>query len=297
MHKRMVPDFVLEDAAAVHARLAELYPSGARACQALYDAQNYSLLAGGKRIRPVLVMETCRALGGDMRIALDFASAVEMVHTYSLIHDDLPCMDDDDLRRGRPTNHKVFGEATAILAGDGLLTDAFAVILNQSNASAQAKVNAALALSKGAESFGMVQGQMIDMFGEQNELSHEELLALHRGKTGALIKSAVLLGCFAAELDVKDARIEALSSYAEHIGLAFQVIDDVLDCTQSEQVLGKSVGSDQRDGKTTFMSFYSVEQAKEYAEALTAQAISSVSVIPNHERLVALAQYLMDRNN
>lgn len=293
----MIPTFAKQDAVAVHTRLSELYLEGARTYRTLYDAQKYSLLAGGKRIRPVLVIETCRALGGDERVAIDFAAAVEMVHTYSLIHDDLPCMDDDDLRRGRPTNHKVFGEAFAILAGDGLLTDAFGVILRNPIASAQAKTNAALALSEGAGSHGMVQGQVIDMFGEQNELSLEELLELHRGKTGALIKAAVLLGCYAAELEASDPRINALSIYAERIGLAFQVIDDVLDCTQSAEVLGKSVGSDQREGKTTFMTFYSVNQAKEYARQLTEQAIDAVSTVSGTERLIELAEYLMQRNN
>lgn len=293
----MIPAFVLQDAAAVHARLSELYPEGTRTFKTLYDAQKYSLLAGGKRIRPVLVMETCRALGGNESVAVDFAAAVEMVHTYSLIHDDLPCMDDDDLRRGRPTNHKVYGEATAILAGDGLLTDAFGVILSNPTASAQAKANAALALSQGAGSFGMVQGQVIDMFGEQNELSLNELLELHKGKTGALIKAAVKLGCFAAELDATDPHIAALSTYADKIGLAFQVIDDVLDCTQSAETLGKSVGSDQRDGKTTFMSFYSVEDAKEYAKQLTKEAIGALDNVPRTESLVELAEYLMERNN
>ena len=293
----MIPAFVLQDAAAVHARLSELYPEGTRTFKTLYDAQKYSLLAGGKRIRPVLVIETCRALGGNESVAVDFAAAVEMVHTYSLIHDDLPCMDDDDLRRGRPTNHKVYGEATAILAGDGLLTDAFGVILSNPTASAQAKANAALALSQGAGSFGMVQGQVIDMFGEQNELSLNELLELHKGKTGALIKAAVKLGCFAAELDATDPRIAALSTYADKIGLAFQVIDDVLDCTQSAETLGKSVGSDQRDGKTTFMSFYSVEDAKEYAKQLTKEAIGALDNVPRTESLVELAEYLMERNN
>ena len=186
--------FWIDDATAVQARLAQLYPEGDRTCRVLYEAENYSLLAGGKRIRPALVMETARMLGGDARIALDYAAAVEMVHTYSLIHDDLPCMDDDDLRRGRPTNHKVFGEDIAILAGDGLLTDAFGVILSCPYAGAQSRADAALALSRGAGSYGMVKGQVIDMFGEKNELTEQELLALHRGKTGALIEAAVRLG-------------------------------------------------------------------------------------------------------
>ena len=292
----MIPTFIEKDAAAVHARLSELYPEGSRTTKVLYDAQKYSLLAGGKRIRPVLVMETCRMLGGDVRVALDYGAAVEMVHTYSLIHDDLPCMDDDDLRRGRPTNHKVFGEDIAILAGDGLLTDAFATILCCPYATAQSRADAALALSQGAGSFGMVKGQVIDMFGETNTLTRQELLELHRGKTGALIEASVRLGCHAAGLTRDDQRIDALVTYAQNIGLAFQVIDDILDCTQSAEVLGKSVGSDAKDGKTTFMTFYDVQGARAYARELTDRAISAIRTLPECDRLVELAEYLVQRD-
>lgn len=288
--------FWIDDAAAVHARLAQLYPEGDRTCRVLYEAENYSLLAGGKRIRPALVLETARMLGGDARIALDYAAAVEMVHTYSLIHDDLPCMDDDDLRRGRPTNHKVFGEDIAILAGDGLLTDAFGVILSCPYAGAQSRADAALALSRGAGSYGMVKGQVIDMFGEKNELTEQELLALHRGKTGALIEAAVRLGCHAADLPSDDARMQALVCYAQNVGLAFQVMDDVLDATQTAEIMGKSVGSDARDNKTTFMRFYDVEGAKDYAARLTDNAIDAVMPLENSQGLINLANYLMNRS-
>ena len=292
----MIPAFIEQDAALVDERLARIYPEGSRTTKVLYDAQKYSLLAGGKRIRPVLVLESCRMLGGDERIALDYAAAVEMVHTYSLIHDDLPCMDDDDLRRGRPTNHKVFGEDIATLAGDGLLTDAFGVILSCPYASAQSRADAALALSRGAGSLGMVKGQVIDMFGEKNALTLDELLELHCGKTGALIEAAVRLGCHAAGLSQNDARMDAPVAYARNIGLAFQVIDDILDCTQSAEALGKSVGSDQKDGKTTFMRFYDVEGARAYAKQLTRDAISLVKTIENSQNLVTLAEYLAHRN-
>ena len=292
----MMPTFLKHDAASVHERLQEIYPKGTRTCSVLYEAQNYSLLAGGKRIRPALVLQTCRMLGGDARVALDFAAAVEMVHTYSLIHDDLPCMDNDDLRRGRPTNHKVFGEDIAILAGDGLLTDAFGVILSCPYARDKSRADAALALSRGAGSFGMVKGQVIDMFGESNALSEQELLELHRGKTGALSEAAVRLGCHAAELDAHDDRLAALVAYAQNIGLAFQVVDDVLDATQSAEIMGKSVGSDARDKKTTFMTFYDVQGAKDYAAVLTARAIDAVKDIEGSEGLVALANYLVERN-
>ena len=292
----MIPAFLENDAAATGARLQEIYPKGERTYSVLYEAQNYSLLAGGKRIRPALVLETCRMLGGDARVALDYAAAVEMVHTYSLIHDDLPCMDNDDLRRGRPTNHKVFGEDIATLAGDGLLTDAFAIILSCPYASAQSRADAALALSRGAGSFGMVKGQVIDMFGEKNTLTEQELLELHRGKTGALIEAAVRLGCHAAGLDENDPRLEALVTYAQNIGLAFQVMDDVLDCTQSAEIMGKSVGGDARDQKTTFMSFYDVQGAKAYAADLTARATDAIKELAGSENLIELANYLAKRS-
>ena len=280
----------------INSKLDSFVPACTYGEPVVSDAMKYSLGIGGKRIRPVLLLEFCRACGGDVQKALPFAVALEMIHTYSLIHDDLPCMDDDDLRRGRPTNHKVFGEDIAILAGDGLLTDAFGVILSCPYASAQSRADAALALSRGAGSFGMVKGQVIDMFGEKNALSQQELLALHRGKTGALIEAAVRLGCHAAELDASDARMQALIAYAQGIGLAFQVLDDVLDVTQTAEVMGKSVGSDARDQKTTFMRFYDVEGARAYAKRLTESAIDAIAPLENSHGLIELAKYLMNRN-
>ena len=178
----------------------------------------------------------------------------------------------------------------------GLLTDAFGVILSCPYASDKSRADAALALSRGAGSFGMVKGQVIDMFGESNALSEQELLELHRGKTGALIEAAVRLGCHAAELDAQDDRLAALVTYAQNVGLAFQVVDDVLDATQSAEVMGKSVGSDARDQKTTFLTFYDVQGAKDYAAGLTARAIDAVKAIEGSEGLVVLADYLTERN-
>ena len=261
----------------------------------LYEAQRYSLLSGGKRIRPALVIESCRMLGGDINAALPFACAIEMIHTYSLIHDDLPCMDDDDMRRGKPTCHKVFGEATATLAGDGLLTDAFAVCAMNPYVSGDCAATAVALLSGAAGSFGMVKGQMTDLYGEENYLTEQELVELHMGKTGAMICASVQLGALAAGLAPSDERTERLTAFAQRIGLAFQIIDDILDATSSEETLGKSVGSDKDKNKTTFLSFFTVDQAKRQAEDMTSSAIEQINDIERSEGLISLALYLCDR--
>ncbi len=259
----------------------------------LLQAQNYSLTAGGKRIRPALVMEVCLALGGEREAALPFACAIEMIHTYSLIHDDLPCMDNDDLRRGKPTSHKVYGEATAILAGDALLTDAFAVAMTAPDTLV---CRAIRVLSEAAGSCGMVGGQMMDLAGETRRLSLDELHTLHARKTGALIRAAVRLGAIAAGLDERDEQTQhALDTYAEHIGLAFQVVDDILDVTADPSLLGKSCGKDAAENKTTFLSYYTVEEAKAYATALTDTACMAIEALDREGVLCALARYLSCR--
>ena len=229
----------------------------------LRSAMNYSLEAGGKRLRPLLVLAELRAFGENPLIGLDTACAIEMIHTYSLIHDDLPSMDDDDLRRGKPTNHKVYGEATAILAGDGLLTLAFGVIANQE----QARQNPAVALelvaelSKAAGAEGMVGGQVADMEGEMRNLSLSELEYIHVHKTGKLLSYSILAGAILAGAD--DWEKEHLQTYAHHLGLAFQIRDDILDIEGSESKIGKPVGSDETNHKSTYPSLLSMEGAKE----------------------------------
>lgn len=259
----------------------------------LYEAQKYSLMAGGKRIRPALVLEVCSAFGGDIKAAIPFAVAIEMIHTYSLIHDDLPCMDNDDMRRGRPTNHRVFGENYATLAGDGLLTDAFFECAMNPYVSGDCAAAAVGILSGAAGSFGMVKGQAMDMYGESNQLSVEELINLHLGKTGALICAAVQLGAIAAGISPNDERMERLTSYAQKVGLVFQIIDDVLDKTASESEMGKSVGSDTE--KTTFMTYFTPSQALECAERYTEEAIEAIRDFDGCQRLCAFAQYLCYR--
>ena len=284
-----------EDAALVEGLLDTLYRGGGRCDAVLDEAERYSLMAGGKRVRPALTLEFCRLFGGDVQAALPFAAAVEMVHTFSLIHDDLPCMDDDDLRRGRPTNHKVFGEAYALLAGDGMALDAFGVAASNLQVSAEARAEAVLLLSRAAGSAGMVRGQIMDMFGEQNALTYEELLALHAHKTGALIRVAAQMGVLAAGYASDSPEMGAAVGYAERIGLAFQVIDDVLDATSTPEALGKSVGGDADHHKNTFLSFCAITEAEAYAERLTAEAVELIRPYEGAERLVALAEYLAVR--
>ncbi len=263
--------------------------------QEIFDSQVYSLLGGGKRIRPFLVNEICRMLGGDDRASMPFACAIEMIHTYSLIHDDLPCMDDDDLRRGKPTNHKKFGYATALLAGDALLTRAFGVAASNPYVSGDARAEAARLLSRKAGDLGMIGGQIMDLRGETETLPFESLLRLHGMKTGALMECSALLGALAAGYGPDTEEARAVCSYAAKIGLAFQVIDDILDEISSEGELGKSVGSDASHHKTTFLTYFNLTDAKKYAKKLTDEAISEISGRRNSEVLVDLATYLLER--
>lgn len=261
----------------------------------LLDAEQYSLFAGGKRIRPTLVLEFCRMFGGSDEAALPFAAAVEMLHTSSLIHDDLPCMDNDDLRRGKPTNHKVFGEATAVLAGDALLIGAFEQTASNARVSPEIAAMATAYLAGGVGTYGMVGGQIMDMEGEHRKLSLDELLKMHSLKTGALINASCVLGALAAGISPHDDAMEKTVLYAEKIGLAFQIVDDILDVTGDEQSLGKKTGADQEHDKNTFLSFYSVEEAQFYADRLTAEAIDAIRSFENSETLISLAKWLSMR--
>ena len=260
------------------------------------EAERYSLLAPrAKRIRPTLVLEFCRLFGGKDEAALPFAAAIEMIHTYSLIHDDLPAMDDDDYRRGRPTCHKAFGEATAILAGDSLLTRAFEVAASNTAVTADVVREAVRRLARAAGSFGMIGGQIIDLAGEKTRLDMETLLKLHAHKTGALIRVSAVLGCLAAGVLPDSAEFEAAERYAAQIGLAFQIVDDVLDATADEETAGKSVGSDAEKGKTTFLTYYTPEEALSYADRLTEEAKAALPNDKNTEFLAELADYLIKR--
>ena len=259
----------------------------------LYESMRYSLLAGGKRIRPVLTLEFARLAGlADWKTALPMACALELVHTYSLIHDDLPAMDDDDLRRGRPTNHKVYGEATAILAGDGLLTAAFQA-LAEAGLPAERVVEAVACLAKEAGPEGMVGGQALDMAGEGRALTRKELERLQSLKTGALISAAAELGCIAAGGTAEQRA--AVRIYAQCLGRAFQIQDDILDVTGTAEELGKPTGSDQVNEKSTFVTALGLEESHALVHRLTDQAEAALEGFDQPEFLIQLAQSLAQR--
>lgn len=236
-------------------------------------AMRYSITDGGKRIRPVLTLEFCRLCGGEAETALPFACAVEMIHTYSLIHDDLPCMDDDEMRRGKPSCHIKFGEAYALLAGDALLTLAFETMLRYADPAripAQQTLRAARILSEEAGCSGMIGGQVIDLKSEGKQVDVDTLRTMDRLKTGALISAAARMGCAVAGAD--EEKLEAAGRYAAHIGLAFQIVDDILDVTGDAATLGKPVGSDRQKEKSTYVSLLGLDTCRGLVEELTQKA-------------------------
>lgn len=258
--------------------------------QRLFEAMRYSLLAGGKRLRPVLVFEFCRMCGGAWEEALPFAAAVEMVHTYSLIHDDLPCMDNDDYRRGRLTNHKVYGEATAVLAGDALLTAAFQR-LTEAPYSAEARLRACQVLASCAGELGMVGGQVLDMASEERACTEQEILDIQSRKTGALIRAACLLGVIAG--GGSDGQMNAAADFASHLGLAFQIRDDMLDVIGDAKILGKAVGVDEH--KNTFVRLYGMKTCESLVRQHTDTAIGALCPFRDAAWLTALAEELTAR--
>lgn len=253
----------------IDSALESFFRSAPAQLSGLAEAMRYSLLAGGKRIRPMLVLEFCRICGGEIETALPVACAIEMLHTYSLIHDDLPCMDDDSLRRGRPTNHVVYGECTATLAGDALQAEAFGTIL-RSELPADRKARCACFLADAVGLDGMCGGQFLDMLGEGRVLSEDELTDINSRKTGALLTAACRMGVAAG--GGNEAQLEAASLYGAAIGAAFQIRDDMLDVLGNEQELGKPIGSDAEEKKNTYMALYGAERCARMVEKLTAQA-------------------------
>ena len=261
----------------------------------LLDAMRYSLLAGGKRIRPVLVLKFCQALCGSMEPALDYACGVEMLHTYSLIHDDLPCMDNDDLRRGRPTCHRAFDEATAVLAGDGLLTAAFETAASAEGMPAETVLQCIRILGRAAGMNGMIAGQVLDMGAEHRKISLDELRLLQSLKTGCLLWAACELGCVAAGKSDADTLRKA-HAYGEKLGLAFQIQDDILDIEGDAQVLGKTTGKDAREEKSTFPSLLGLEECRRLADSLTEEAVRAISGMDGAGFLTGLARSLTGRS-
>ena len=265
--------------------------------QKLIGSMKYSLTAGGKRVRPMIVVEFAKLCGGTEEAALPFACALEMIHTYSLIHDDLPCMDNDDLRRGKPTNHKVYGEATALLAGNGLLTHSFGVALSEKAVSLNGYekcVKAARVLADYAGADGMLGGQMIDLESEGKTVTADHLKVMDNKKTGALMIAAAKLGCISAGAD--ETKIAAAEKYAENIGLTFQIVDDMLDITSTTEELGKPVGSDDENMKSTYPALLGLDKCRELSRELTEEAVSSLSAFEGDtSALKDFAYYLLNR--
>lgn len=259
----------------------------------LFEAMKYSLMAGGKRLRPVLAFAFCDMCGADWKQAAPFAAAVEMIHTYSLIHDDLPCMDNDDFRRGKPTNHKVYGEAMAVLAGDALLTDAFSVAATAQLKDAKSMALAIGVLSECAGSLGMVGGQVLDIQSEHRECTEDDVIAIQSRKTGALINAACVLGVIAA--GGSQEQIEAAAKFAATLGMAFQIRDDMLDVIGTAAEMGKGVGTDST--KNTFVRIYGIDRCEQLVQNYTKSAIDAISIFDNHDFLINLATELTNRRN
>lgn len=280
--KNSLSERIKQNAAAVEEGMHRYLTAADRPHEVLLEAMRYSTYAGGKRIRPFLTLEFCRMLGGDAAVALPYAIAIEMIHTYSLIHDDLPCMDNDAVRRGKPTNHIVFGEANALLAGDALLTYAFGVAVTNPHLSPELNGEAVALLSENAGFDGMIGGQVLDLMGEEKPLSESDHLTMNRLKTGCLIKTACLLGCLAAGYRRGSGAYADAEAYANAVGLAFQIEDDLLD-------------RGTEDHKTTFMTFMSEDTARETIATLTKEAITAIHSYDNHQILTAFAAHLASR--
>lgn len=279
--------------------LEKLVPPAKTFPPVIHEAMRYSLFAGGKRVRPVLAIAAAEAVGATTADLLPVAGALELIHTYSLIHDDLPAMDDDDLRRGRPTCHKAYGEAVAILAGDGLLTMAFEVLsdprrLKSIQARTLVSMTREIAVASGV--FGMVGGQVVDIQSENKEIDFPTLEYIHTHKTGALIRASVRVGALYAKAGKR--QFAALTSYGEMVGLAFQIVDDILDVTGKQEELGKDIGSDLEKGKKTFPSFLGLEESRRRAEEVVGEALDALKGFDRKaDPLRELAKYIINRVN
>jgi geranylgeranyl diphosphate synthase type II len=282
-------------AAEVDAALDAALPAAKQRPSSIHEAMRYSLFAGGKRLRPVLTLAAAEACSGDPAAAMPSACAVELVHTYSLVHDDLPCMDDDDLRRGRPTCHKVYGEGMAVLTGDALLTEAF-LILSETPPTSRYPLSAFIAeLALTGGSTKLIGGQVMDLEGEGRSLTKAELVRIHEAKTAALLTTSLRLGAMSA--NATPAKLEALTDFGLNLGLAFQVIDDILDVTQTTEKLGKTAGKDEAVSKATYPAILGLEKARKEAARLTKKAMSALDPLGTKaRRLRELADYLLQRD-
>lgn len=289
-------DYLHAKGTLIEYRLDELVPEKYAPHKELYNAARYSLLNGGKRLRPILTIATAEMLGSDVNIALTPACALEMIHTYSLIHDDLPCMDDDDFRRGKPSLHKAFTEAHAVLAGDFLLTYAFQVLSEAPGLTPQQRLSLIQILSKQSGGDGMIAGQVLDIESEGKTLTIEQLQQIHKCKTGALILAAVEFGAVIAGASV--GQMEALQQFGREIGLAFQIVDDVLDITSSQAKHGKAVASDLINGKATYVTLLGLEGAQEASEHHYSLAMHALNRIEaDTSRLASIASLIVHRHS
>ena len=278
-----IKDKLLYNVDILEKALSDIFEYNDTDCRAIIEAQKYALLNGGKRIRGFLVMQFCRAFNGDENSALPYACAIEMIHASSLVHDDLPCMDNDDWRRGKPSTHKVFGEAIALLSGDALMVKAFETVNNNNRLTAQSNARAFSVLAQSTGDLGMLGGQTMDIFAAKKELDLDSLVRLYSMKTGKLISASAKLGCIASGVLENDDRYKAAVKYAENVGLAFQIIDDILDY---------------RDGKSelnSFLAHLSIDDAKSKAEELTRSGIEAIAPYDDGT-LSSLAEYLITRN-
>lgn len=287
--------YLLECTEQVNGALDRYLPKAKTRPSTIHTAMRYSLFAGGKRLRPALCLAAAEACGGDRLLALPAACAVECIHTYSLIHDDLPAMDNDDFRRGKPTNHKVFGEGIAILAGDALLTQAFEILVQANGTKRYSHQALVLELAQASGSLQLIAGQVADLEGEGKEISESELKYIHERKTSALLRCSVRLGGMCVNGTV--AQLKALSDFGYYVGLAFQVIDDILDVTQTSEQLGKTAGKDVAAQKATYPAIVGLEKSRVIAGRLTAKAFEALKLFKGRAvALEALATHLLERN-
>lgn len=278
----------------VDAALSSFLPKANARPKMVHQAMRYSIFAGGKRLRPILTLAAAEACGGDEKNAHPPAAAVEVMHTYSLVHDDLPCMDNDDLRRGRPTSHKVYGEGLAVLTGDALLTEAFTILAQTPQTKRYPLKDIILEFSICGSSRKLIGGQVLDLEGEGQDLSKAQLIRIHENKTAALLTTSLRLGGMTANATPR--QLEALTEFGYNLGLAFQVIDDILDVTQSTEKLGKTAGKDEAVNKATYPSIMGLEKSKAEARRLTKKSLDALSVFGKKaSRLEQIAQYLLDR--
>lgn len=289
-----IADYLKEKSARIDQELNKLIPEKDVPYRQLFSAARYSLKSGGKRLRPILALATTETLGGCLESALVPACALEMIHTYSLIHDDLPCMDNDDFRRGKPTLHKVFPEGHAVLTGDFLLTHAFEVLANDAKLSPKQKLELIRLLAENAGSKGMLGGQVMDLEAEGKSIDINTLRQIHRHKTGALISASIEFGGIIA--DAPSEQLNILRKFGEEIGLAFQIIDDVLDVTASQQKHGKAIASDVANHKTTYATLMGLEESKQLALSLFQSALDELKKLPVNTALLAkLAEFIIHR--